>query len=79
MTVLVLCRDQQHAKMVEEALALPDAKYVPWTTPLAGYKFKKVIWLVWQARSDSEEREMNRVLREVVPTKLEPGCQVYVL
>lgn len=75
---LVLCKSDDHLGKVVQALGM-KAQYEIWSCSLMGSRFKKIIWLAGFGDSASEHATIARMIREYLPTKLEPGGVIIVL
>ena len=75
---LVLCKNYRHLNEVAKAFGL-KARYEVWTSTLLGHRFKKIIWIAGRGDSETESAVIEAVIREVLPTKLYPDGELFVL
>jgi len=75
---LVLCKNYRHLNEVVKAFGL-KARYDLWTSMLLGHRFKKIIWLAGHGDSETEAAVIEAVIREILPTKLKPDGELFVL
>jgi len=72
--VLVVCRSEAQRREAAMACGSSSWQFELIGAPLTGHRFDRIIVL-----SGDHHPDENRLIREVLPTRLEPKGELYVL
>ncbi len=75
---LILCHNDPHRRKAIKALGI-KAQYQLIHSPLTGCRFERIIVLRPPPSSDIHCEELDRLIREYLPTKLNLGGELFVL